>query len=253
MVNDEPRDWWPDLALLTGVAVLTAALAMGALLDIGIAIRDWSDSHHPGLLHALSRGLNQMGSANLLATIALVLAVPLAVRSRSARPLLPIVTTYVVSHVLIAPIKIFTDRAAPHAPAPDAVELFADPDGWSYPSGHVANTLIWYLLLVLLADALLRSFGRPPLPGRLRRTLLVAPPIIVTATVTYLGFHWLTDSIAALLLGWLLARLLRRMPWAAEQTYPNPPHPRTPTPASPRPQREARELDRGRLAPPEGR
>jgi hypothetical protein len=57
------------------------------------------------------------------------------------------------------------------------LKLFADPNGWSYPSGHVANTVIWYLLLVVLAGALLRGFGRGPPPGRVRgeRTLVPTP------------------------------------------------------------------------------
>jgi membrane-associated phospholipid phosphatase len=41
----------------------------------------------------------------------------------------------------------------------------------------------------------------------------VLPPLIVLCTTTYLGWHWLTDSIAGLLLGLLLSRLLSRVPW----------------------------------------
>ena len=43
--------------------------------------------------------------------------------------------------------------------------------------------------------------------------LRIAPPVIVFCTTVYLNFHWLTDSIAGLLLGVLLARLLVRVPW----------------------------------------
>ena len=39
------------------------------------------------------------------------------------------------------------------------------------------------------------------------------PPAILLVTTTYLGWHWLTDSVAGLLVGLLLGRLLSRVPW----------------------------------------
>jgi hypothetical protein len=58
------------------------------------------------------------------------------------------------------------------------------------PSGHGLNTPIWYPVLILLVDRLLRH----PIDARLRRAILVAPVAIVAGTVTYLGFHWFTDT-----------------------------------------------------------
>jgi hypothetical protein len=203
--------WWPDLALLAGFGALTAALAAGALLDLDLAIRDWCVEHTWEPLRLLARALNQLGSANLLAAVCLVVAVAVGVRARSARPLLPIVAAYGLSYLVIGPIKLVTDRAAPGSTAPDAVELFADPAGWSYPSGHVVNAFIWYQVLVLLLDAWLA----PGLPPAVRRWLRVAPPVIVSCTVTYLAFHWFGDVLAALALGLLLDRMLARIRWPA--------------------------------------
>jgi membrane-associated phospholipid phosphatase len=210
-------NWWPEIALLAGFAVLTAALVLDpVLLDRDVAVRDWSLDHQWRPAYLVARALNQLGSANLLAAICLVIAVAVGVRSRSrgatwrgaAVPLLPILTAYGLSYLVIGPVKLFTDRAAPRASAPDAVELFADPSGWSYPSGHVVNAVIWYQVLVLLLDAL---FQRDRWPGR--RALRVVPPILISCTVTYLAFHWLTDVLAALALGLLLDRLMRRISW----------------------------------------
>ena len=39
------------------------------------------------------------------------------------------------------------------------------------------------------------------------------PPVIVFCTTTYLGYHWITDSVAGLFLGLMLTRLLTRVPW----------------------------------------
>jgi len=204
--------WWFDAALLTGTAAITAALSAGALLDWDLAIRDWCDTHQATLPHLAARGLNFLGSANLIAAIALVLAVVAGYRLRSVRPLLPVITAFALSYFVVAPLKLFFDRAAPHSTNHDAVRLFADPDGWSYPSGHVVNTVIWYQVLAILLTALLRSFGRDLTPTW-RRAIRLGPPIIVTITVTYLGFHWLTDSLAALPLGVVLDRILARIPW----------------------------------------
>jgi membrane-associated phospholipid phosphatase len=126
---------------------------------------------------------------------------------------LPIVAAFALSYLLVGPVKLFTDRAAPRSPAPDAAELFADPDGWSYPSGHVVNAIIWYQVLALLARAWLRATGRPEPSWAVRRALRVGPPAVISLTVTYLAFHWLTDVLAAIPLGLLLDRMLARVDW----------------------------------------
>lgn len=201
---------WAGGWYLAGFAALTVALAGGSLLDVDLAVRDWCDANRPEPLRLLARGLNFAGSANLLAGILLVLAGVLLVRRRSWRPALRVLATLGASYLVVVPLKILTDRAAPRSPRPYAVELFANDLGWSYPSGHVVNAVIWYPVLIALLGALLRR----PLSGRTRRLIRVVPVVVVCATVTYLGFHWLTDAVAGLLLGLALDRLLARAPWA---------------------------------------
>jgi membrane-associated phospholipid phosphatase len=111
----------------------------------------------------------------------------------------------------VVPLKVLTDRSAPHAPWSDAVQLFTHDAGWSYPSGHVVNTLIWYPVLLSLVERWLRR----PLAARVRWALLVAPVVIVFVAVTYLGYHWITDSAAGVLLGLALHHALRRLPLGA--------------------------------------
>ena len=41
--------------------------------------------------------------------------------------------------------------------------------------------------------------------------LRLAPPVLVGATFVYLGYHWLTDILAGLLLGVFLGRVLARL------------------------------------------
>ena len=58
----------------------------------------------------------------------------------------------------------------------------------------------------------MRTLGRT-VPPRLVTVVRVVPPAVVFCTTVYLGWHWLTDSVAGLLLGLLLDRLLHRVPW----------------------------------------
>jgi hypothetical protein len=83
----------------------------------------------------------------------------------------------------------------------------------------VVNAFIWFRVLVLL----LAAWTRGPLPGPARRALRVGPPVVVSLTVTYLAFHWLTDVLAAVPLGLLLDRLLARIPGPAPPGGPSTP------------------------------
>ena len=77
--------------------------------------------------------------------------------------------------------------------------------GVSYPSGHLANAIVWYGMLALLLA--------PWLTARWRWVIRIAPPVILTVTTVYLRFHWLTDTVAGILLGFVLWRLIARVPW----------------------------------------
>ncbi|MEV1285936.1 phosphatase PAP2 family protein [Micromonospora sp. NPDC049679] len=214
-----PSGWWFDGLLLAGFVALTVALANGLFYDVDNAVREWADAHRPDVAYAIGRGLNWLGSGGSLTTICALIAVSLAVRRQSIRPILPVIAAFLATGFAILPLKIWTERAAPNSKLPDRVEIFNDlPFGeysQSYPSGHLVNTLVWYGVLALLLA--------PWLAPATRRWLRVTPPVIVFASTVYLNFHWLTDSVAGLLLGLLLDRLLARVPW---DDVPLPPLPR---------------------------
>jgi membrane-associated phospholipid phosphatase len=199
--------WWREAAAVAGFALVTVALAWDPVRDLDLALRDLADAHRPPGAETVALLVNRVGSGGLLTGAALVLAVLLAWRRRSAWPLAPVVVTFAVTVAVTMPLKWLFHRAAPHSPLPDGVEvgLFSQPDGLSYPSGHAVNAVVWYGALVLLLA--------PWLTATTRRWMRWAPPAIVTVTGTYLGHHWLTDMLAGLLLGVLLDRLLARVPW----------------------------------------
>lgn len=208
------RDWWPDALLLAGFAALTALLAAGFLLDFDEAVSQWCFDHETDATYWLARVFNFLGNGGPLTALCLAVAVALAVRRRSVRPVLPVVAAFLLTGFTILPLKLWTDRAAPRSPVPDAVELFNTiPPGEyaeSYPSGHLVNAIVWYGVLTLLLS--------PWLPAAVRRWLRIAPPAIVFVTTVYLNFHWFTDSVAGLLLGLVLGRLIARIPWGLPET-----------------------------------
>lgn len=219
-----PAGWWPDAALVAALAGLTLALAAKRLFGIDRAAADWADAHRPTVAHWIAVVLNYLGQGMPLTLIALGLGVLLAVRLRSVRPVLPPLLAFVLTYLTIGPMKVWTARPAPSAsvkepflPPEQTLLLFQEElplrFAQSYPSGHVANTVVWYGVIGLLLTALLRASGRTPARPRLRLAARVVPPVVVFCTTTYLNHHWLTDSLAGLLLGLLLDRLLARVPW----------------------------------------
>ena len=215
-----PRGWWFDLALLAGFVALTVALAQGHLLTLDERVAEWSGEHRPIPVYWLLRVLNYLGQGGqVLMPIALGLAALVAWRRQSIRPLLVFAGVFVLTYLTIGPLKIWLDRAAPAFDGQDRLVLFnpyaAGAEAMSYPSGHVANALAWYGVIAVLLNALLRSLDRPVLSARAYAALRVLPPAIVFVTTTWLAFHWITDSVAGLLLGLILTRLLARVPWDA--------------------------------------
>jgi len=204
--------WWADLAALVAFVALTVTLANGHLLTVDVRIADWADGHHPAALYWPARVLNYLGQGGqVLMPAAILLAALLTVRSRSVRPLLMFAGGFALTYVTIGPLKIWLQRAAPHFTGPNRAELFnpAATGGYgvSYPSGHVANALVWYGVIATLLSGLIA------LPERAHLALRVLPPAIVFVTTTYLAFHWITDSIAGLLLGLVLTHLMSVVGW----------------------------------------
>lgn len=214
-----PRGWWFDLVLVALFVALSAALATGHLLRLDQGVADWADLHQPGPLYWTARVLNYLGQgAQVLMSVSIVLAAGLVRRVRSVRPLIVFGAAFVLTYLTIGPLKIWMSRAAPHSTQPTQAELFnhhLPPGEYSvgYPSGHVANALVWFGVIAVLISALLRAYGKPPLAPRPYALIRGLPPAILFCTTTYLAFHWITDSVAGLLLGLVLTRLLARVPW----------------------------------------
>ena len=205
-----PSGWWFDALLIAAFAAITAALAAGWLYGLDNAIYEWCTTHQPAVPNWTAKVLNFLGNGGPLTGLCGLIALVLAVKRRTVRPVLLVATAFVLTVVLTMPLKIWTERAAPSSETPSKVEIFnsALPPleyATSYPSGHLVNTIVWYgVLAVLLAPWLNRTA---------RLWLRIAPPAIVFVTTIYLDYHWFTDSVAGVLLGVFIDRVLTRIPW----------------------------------------
>ncbi|MGC9670813.1 phosphatase PAP2 family protein [Planosporangium sp. 12N6] len=201
------RSWWVDGALLAGFGAVTVALGNGYLLGVDLSVFRWCEAHRPAGLYWLARAGNYLGQGTWLAVIALGVAVVLGWRRRSVRPVLPVLAAELLTGVTVLTLKLGLYRAPPRnqngVVYPE--RLFSDPASQSYPSGHMVVAIVWYGVLALLLAGVL-SAGR-------RQALRAVPPVVLFCTTVYLSFHWLTDTVAGLLLGLLLYRLLMRVPW----------------------------------------
>ncbi|MFI5952820.1 phosphatase PAP2 family protein [Cryptosporangium sp. NPDC051539] len=192
------RGRWVNGLLVAGFVALTAALVWWPpVLDVDRAVRDWGDAHRPPWLHTILVGFDLLGQRGLALPLVLVVAVVVAVRRRSVRPLVLAVGAAAVSSALVEALKRWTSRGAPHH---GSILMFSGDPAVEYPSGHVSNGLVYYAVLAILLSGILSPAGR-----QLVRWL---PGVLVFVGTTYLGWHWLTDSVGGYLLGLLLVRLI---------------------------------------------
>jgi membrane-associated phospholipid phosphatase len=210
------KSWWIDLVLVAAFVALTVALINGHLLGTDQRVADWAFAHQPAPIYWTARVFNYLGQGGqVLMPVAIILTAWLAWRTRSVRAVLPFAAAFVLTYITIGPLKIWAGRAAPAFDGPDKTIMFnpyaSGAKAMSYPSGHMGNSLVWYGVIALLVAALL---GRP-LTVRESVGIRVLPVAILFVTTIYTGFHWLTDSVAGVLLGLFLTRLIDRIPWDA--------------------------------------
>lgn len=199
-----PAGSWFDVLLVVLLVALTAGLALDGspLLDMDVWLKNFADSHRPPGADITAKVFNHLGQGLPLTALCLGLAILHSRRLKTYEPVLPVVCAFAFTYVSIGVIKIFTDRGAPHY---GSVLLFSETSGMSYPSGHAANVIVWYGVLSMLLSPFVWPW--------VRRLLRYGPAIIVSFATTYLGYHWLTDTIAGVLIGLSIDRAIRRNPW----------------------------------------
>jgi membrane-associated phospholipid phosphatase len=180
------KRWWSAPALV----IVTLALALSPVRRLDIAVRNLADAHRPPWAYDIAVNLDRLGSGAALTAIAAGLAIWAATRHRSWRPVALVFAAFGLIVALTEPLKWLLDRPAPHAVVSTGV---------SYPSGHAVNAVVWYAVICTLLAL------RPAVSATIRW----AAPAIVVVTNIYLGFHWVTDMVAGVLLGLFISQLLQ--------------------------------------------
>lgn len=234
-----------------GVLVIGWVLLVGALFGIGKlitsgdrpppvdrAVATWLAEHRAPPVTAFLEAVGKLGSTGVVIMGVLVVG-PLAVAVlRSWQPVV------FLGIALGGEISIFlTTTALVGRTRPDVPQLNPDlPPTASFPSGHVAATVILFTAAALLTHAITRRWWR---------WVPTAVAVVVVALVAlqrlYAGVHYLTDVAGSLLLAlpwtylvWSITR--PRAPETAglpRDTQPPRPTPTARTPATPQ-QREVR-------------
>jgi membrane-associated phospholipid phosphatase len=209
-----PRSWGPEIAAAAAFIALSALLVWPSfLVELDVLLRDLSDANRPPWAELIAVNTNKLGQGGLLGGVALGASAVVAHRARTVRPMIAFLVVYGMTGSVLV-VKYVLTRVYPHWPDVDSppystVEqstLFTtlEPFG-AYPSGHVLNTIVWYGYIVFLLGARLGAWQR--------RLLLAAPPVIVTFSTTYLGYHWLTDALGGFLIGVVIIRIVHRIRW----------------------------------------
>jgi undecaprenyl-diphosphatase len=184
------------LVLAIGGGVLFGVLAYlvrtnAHLLGIDRSVARWGNAHASAFsTHGLN-AVTQLGSIYTVVVLCVVLAVVETVAERSAWIAAFIATVMVGEEILQLTVKQLADRVRPTF-NPVAATL-----GPSFPSGHSATAAAFY------ATAALVIGRRRPRPQRAALIGLAAGiAVAVAASRVLLDFHWLTDVLAGLALGW---------------------------------------------------
>jgi undecaprenyl-diphosphatase len=188
--------------LLLILAILTVnVLVHGPLTGVDERIRaavlarwnspDWrwlgTDVHGPALL------VTNLGAIRVAVPVLAAVALALAIRQHTIRPLLIALTGVVLLLGTVVPAKIIIARPGPGLPAvsPGALGFF--------PSGHTSTACVCFSLAVAMLLA-----GRP---ARSRYPALAGLGLLwlaVGAALVWCDWHWSTDVVA----GWALSGLI---------------------------------------------
>ncbi|HVL40504.1 MAG TPA: phosphatase PAP2 family protein [Fimbriimonadaceae bacterium] len=199
--------------LLAFVALLffvwiARGVARGATQSFDAAIIEYFITHQPPWLRDPVYAVTFLANGATIGGVALFIGLLLALRRRSAIPLIELLIVTVGGWMLIEALKLIFMRERPE------LRMLPEP-GLSFPSGHAFFGIAFYGFLAyrLAQEA-------PPAARRLTWLVVGLLALLVATSRVLLGVHYPSDVLAGLLVGlcWLwgsihLPRLLRRAEW----------------------------------------
>lgn len=193
----------PTGAQGAGLLAVTAVLLWGFLTPVGwlvtgplaplrsldYAVMAWFADHRSEGLTALALVLDHVGNTpGIVAVLLAAIPVILGTTRRRAPAAVLLAAAAGETGIFLAA------QGVVARPRPAVEHLAGEPGTSSFPSGHVAASLVTYGCLALILSAWTRR--------RLRRMLFTAAGILIAAvavTRLYLGMHYPTDILASLL------------------------------------------------------
>jgi undecaprenyl-diphosphatase len=195
--------WLVGLTLLVVLVALSVGVVTGSrLVDWDEAVFQWVPQvRRPGLTSVLDWWV-VLGQRAVCLAIAVIWLGLRWWRTRDARPLGVLLVATLLTNVAVGGMKEMVGRLGPlqlgvNAGLPGASDIFTV-HGTIFPSGHTANAVVTWGVLVLVA-------------GRYRRTGAVLATVVavtVGLTTVYLGTHWITDVVAGWCAGGLVLLVL---------------------------------------------
>ena len=192
---------------MAGAVLIAVLLALGLVIDrypftidrqVMAALRG---SGAPGWAAYAARDVTALGGGVVLTTL-VVLSAGLLLVQRLWLTALALVLAAATGGWAVDLIKHVIVRARP-----DLVPHLVEASGYSFPSGHSANSALVYLTLAALGSQVTR--------GRAMRAYLFGAAILISGAVgvsrVYLGVHWPSDVAA----GWSFGTLWALVWWIA--------------------------------------
>ena len=206
----------------TGLLAVLTALLVGVVVgsdvdDWDSAVYRWAPAVHWPELGGVLQWWVMLGQRAICLAIAAAWLGLRAWRERDLRPLGVLLVATLLTNIGVGTMKTLVGRLGPlqlgaDAALPGAADVFA-PGGTIFPSGHTANAVVTWGVLVLVAR------------GHRRVGAVLASVVAVTVglTTVYLGTHWISDVVAGWCAGGLvLLALPAVVPWverAAVRTW----------------------------------
>jgi undecaprenyl-diphosphatase len=188
-------------ALGAGFAELLDGVLEGdGLATVDKPITRFLVAHRTVAWTRLFTALTDLGGVAVLAPLTGALAVLIAARSRSWRPIWVTAVALGGVQLLVFSLKQIVGR-----PRPSAALAVTPATGFSFPSGHSTSSFVAFTVLAWLAMAVLTRTATRAVMWVLAGMLVVG----VGASRIYLGVHYLTDVLGAWILAaaWLSALL----------------------------------------------
>jgi len=201
--GDRPPVLVYSLALLAGYLLLVAAaIGLGFLLvDVLVpvhaighsdeAVNDWLASNRSSALTDASYIGSSIGDIPFIPALVILVAVGAAIMRRWR------IFGFVVGAILIEVATYRVTSLLVHRDRPSVPRLDHLPVNQSYPSGHVAASIVVYIGLALLISSRLRSERLKALLW----TIAILLPLVVAASRMYRGMHHPLDAGAGVLVG----------------------------------------------------